>query len=83
MIATSHCLGEPKSGLPLPPAIYRTAVGYNERPIVKITVPVTIGGNNLRSRFKKIPKIIAVKPPIICAPKITRITLYPPAWAIS
>ena len=48
----------------LPPAIYLTAIGYNERPIVNTTVPAIKGGNNFLIFSTAKPNIIATKPPI-------------------
>ena len=44
--ATHQACGVPHSGVPMPPAMYLTAVGYSETPMEKMTVPVTTGGNS-------------------------------------
>lgn len=36
----------PKLAVPAPPAMYLMAVGYSDTPMVKMTVPVTSGGNS-------------------------------------
>ena len=45
-----------------PPPIFVTATGINVKPIVVITVPVTIGGNNFSTLEKK-PEISTTKTP--------------------
>ena len=60
---------------PLPPATYPIATVYNESPIVKTTVPATIGGKYFLSGFIKIPTNTATNPPIICAPNIPPIPI--------
>ena len=47
----------------LPPAIYLTAVGYNERPTVNTTVPAIKGGNSFLIFSTAKPNIIATIPP--------------------
>ncbi len=44
--------GRPKSSAPAPPATQLPATGIRERPMMRITVPVTSGGKN-RSSFPK------------------------------
>ena len=49
MSATIQLAGVPQMGVPSPPAMYLTAVGYSDTPMVKITVPVTTGGKRFFS----------------------------------
>ena len=70
-MATSQFCQLPKSGFPLPPAMYVIAVGYSDSPIVKTTVPVIRGGNRCWMRFANMPMTMATREPTSCAPNIS------------
>ena len=56
-----------------PPAMYLIAVGYNDNPIVKTTVPATKGGNNFLKGLISATTIIASIPPTNCTPNMDSI----------
>ena len=78
MSATAQQRALPKFSAPEPPAMYRTAVGYRDRPMVKITVPVTTGGKSLRICLAKMPNTMATAPPMISAPRMVEKPNSPP-----
>ena len=59
----------PKFAAPSPPAMDLTATGQRDRPITKMTVPITTGGNRKRMRRNSAAHAITSTPPTICAPR--------------
>ena len=47
--AKARLIGAPKSSEAAPPPAQPAATGISDRPMIKITVPVTSGGKNLSS----------------------------------
>ena len=59
---------EPKSTALLPPPKALTPTLMRLKPMERTTVPVTMDGKNLRNGFKKKPRTVSKRPPMIEAP---------------
>ena len=68
--ARSRFSTEPKSLALLPPPKELMPTEISERPMESTTVPVTTGGKNLRSGFRKKPSTLSKIPPMMDAPMI-------------
>ena len=59
------------------------AVEYRERPMVKMTVPVTSGGKKGRICLTKTPNTMATMPPTSSAPRMVgRSNCIPMDWRV-
>ena len=66
--AKARLIGAPKSSDPAPPPAQPAATGISDRPMIKITVPVTSGGKNFSSFAKTGASNIMNRPEAITDP---------------